>query len=430
MQTRFSADQLRDPKIAEADSILRACVHCGFCTATCPTYLETGDERDSPRGRIWMIRDMLEQGGAPDPVTVHHLDRCLTCASCLTTCPSGVHYPHLVDIAREKIEQQNVRPASDRLMRSALVALLTRPRLFAGLMGLARPFKSLLQTVMPFAQAKKALGMIPDQKPALPILSDSQSFPAVGETKAKVALLQGCAQQAVDAAITHHAISLLTRAGVEVVIRKEAACCGALPQHLGQTEKGEAMARAAVAGWADEFKKQELDAILVTTSGCGPMVQDYGRLLKNDPDWAAWGQRISAKAMDITTFLVGMGGLPETVRGQGQVIAYHAACTMQHGLKEKTASETLLTQAGFNVVKPKEPHICCGAAGTYTLLQPQLSEQLADRKAANLQATGANIVVAGNIGCITQIAGAADMKVLHTIALLDWATGGTIPVKL
>jgi glycolate oxidase iron-sulfur subunit len=435
MKTEFSLAQLADPDIKEADKILRACVHCGFCTATCPTYVLLGDELDSPRGRIYLIKEMLEKDRKPTEAVVKHIDRCLSCLSCMTTCPSGVNYMHLVDQARVRIERDYSRPLTERLLRSVLALVLPNPKLFRWslrLAGLARPFARLLP--MPKASAtpgllqrvKAMLAMAPSRLPP-PGPAGGSVFAAAGERRARVALLQGCAQQVLAPRINEAAINVLTRHGIEVVLVRDEQCCGALTHHMGRDGDALARARANVAAWTAEAGRGGLDAILVTTSGCGTVIKDYGYMLREDRDFADPAARISALAKDITEYLAGLE-LKAQQRQHGDiVVAYHSACSLQHGQKITTLPKELLSKSGFVVKDVPESHLCCGSAGTYNLLQPDIATRLRDRKVANIASVKPDMIAAGNIGCMMQIAGGTSVPVVHTIELLDWATGGPPP---
>ncbi|PIE11914.1 MAG: glycolate oxidase iron-sulfur subunit [Rhodobacterales bacterium] len=423
MRTEFTEEQLRDPGTARANEILRACVHCGFCTATCPTYQVLGDELDSPRGRIYLMKEMLESGKAPDPTTVKHVDRCLSCLACMTTCPSGVHYMHLVDHARAYIEKHHTRPWHERALRSVLAAILPHPGRFRlALLGakIARPFRRLV----PDARLRAMLEMAPKRIPAVSPNDNAQVFPAKGARKMRVALMTGCAQRALDTDINDATIRLLRRLGCEVVIADGQGCCGALTHHMGRESQAHASARANIAAWE---AAGELDAVVINTSGCGTTVKDYGYMLRGT-DVAEAAERISSIACDVTELLSRLD-LPE--RGaQPLRVAYHAACSLQHGQKVVGAPKALLRKAGFEVVEPKDSHLCCGSAGTYNLLQPEISQELKRRKIATLEAKEPDVIAAGNIGCMMQIGSGTGVPVVHTVELLDWATGGPRPRKL
>ena len=421
MQTHFTPDRLTEPGMAEAESILRACVHCGFCTATCPTYVTLGNELDSPRGRIALIKDMFEQGRPADAQVARHLDRCLGCLACTTTCPSGVDYAHLLETARTHVEATYTRPWQDRWLRGLLAAVLTRPATFRlALVGarIARPFARLLPKASPLA------AMLRLSPAALPRPQSPTPSPKAAR---KVILLQGCAQSVLDPGINAAAIRLLSRAGVQVVTVAQEGCCGALPQHMGKLDQARALARHNIALWLAHLDAGA-EAILTTTSGCGTSVKDWGHLFAGDPlqDQAA---RVAARALDITEYLASLT-LPAPRPLPPLTVAYHAACSLQHGQKITAPPKDLLKAAGFIVVEPAESHLCCGSAGTYNLLQPQIAGQLGQRKAARLLDTGADVVAAGNIGCLTQIAAHAGLPTVHTVELLDWAFGGPKPKAL
>jgi glycolate oxidase iron-sulfur subunit len=437
MRTEFSLAQLADPDTAEADKILRACVHCGFCTATCPTYVLLGDELDSPRGRIYLIKEMLEKDRPPTPEVVKHIDRCLSCLACMTTCPSGVNYMHLVDQARVRIERDYRRPLTERMLRAALAWVLPNPRRFrAGMVlaRLARPFAALLPvaetpTAVP-GLLRRLTAMISLAPRALPEPGPAGGsvFPATGERRGRVALLQGCAQQVLAPRINRAAINVLTRHGIEVVLVKDEQCCGALTHHLGRDDDALARARANITAWSAEAARGALDAILVTTSGCGTVIKDYGYMLREDRAFAAAAAKISSLAKDITEYLEAIE-LKKTDEHSGIVVAYHAACSLQHGQKITRAPKDLLSKNGFVVKDVPESHLCCGSAGTYNLLQPDIANRLRDRKVANIAMVKPDLIAAGNIGCMVQIAGGTSVPVLHTIELLDWATGGPRPAS-
>nr|WP_321250446.1 glycolate oxidase subunit GlcF [uncultured Ruegeria sp.] len=426
MQTTFSEEQLQDPAIRRSNDILRSCVHCGFCTATCPTYQVLGDELDSPRGRIYLIKDMLENNRVPDEKTVKHIDRCLSCLACMTTCPSGVHYMHLVDHAREYIDTNYKRPFMDRALRWILAQILPYPMRFRwALIGakLGRPFRFL----MPDARLRAMLDMAPKHIPPVSRNDDPQCFEPLGVRKKRVALMTGCAQKALNTDINDATIRLLTRLGCEVVVADGAGCCGALTHHMGKTRESHACAATNIRAWTREINSKGLDAIVINTSGCGTTVKDYGHMFRNDA-LAADAERVSAIAMDVSELLMQLD-LPES-DDRGMSVAYHAACSLQHGQKIKTYPKDLLKRAGFTVSEPADSHLCCGSAGTYNLLQPEISAQLRQRKVRTLEAKKPDVIAAGNIGCMMQIGSGTGTPVLHTVELLDWATGGPMPRAL
>ena len=421
MQTHFTPERLAEPGMAEAESILRTCVHCGFCTATCPTYVTLGNELDSPRGRIALVKDMFEQGRPADAQIVLHLDRCLGCLACTTTCPSGVDYGHLLETARAHVEATYKRPIADRMLRAALATILTRPTAFRLALvsaRIARPFAKLLPQASPLA-AMLRLSPASLPRPQTPTPSP--------DAQRKVMLLQGCAQSVLDPGINAAAIRLLARAGVQVISVPQEGCCGALPQHMGRIGQAKALARHNITVWSAHLDAGA-EAILTTTSGCGTSIKDWGHLFADDP-MQTRAARVARQTFDITEYLARLTfPAPQTL--PPLKVAYHAACSLQHGQKITAAPKALLKAAGFTVVEPAESHLCCGSAGTYNLLQPQIAGQLGQRKAANLIRTGADVVAAGNIGCLTQIAAHAGLPVLHTVELLDWAYGGPRPAAL
>jgi glycolate oxidase iron-sulfur subunit len=426
VQTEFSPEQLADPDIAASEQILRACVHCGFCTATCPTYVLLGDELDSPRGRIYLLKNMLEEGGPVGPETVTHIDRCLSCLACMTTCPSGVNYMHLVDHGRRWIETHYRRPAAERGLRALLGRVISEPRLFRPALRaamLARKFAGLLP-----ARLRPLAALVPAQMPAAAPARPAV-FAAAGERRLRVALLPGCAQQVLAPEINAATIRLLTRHGVEVVLAAGSGCCGALEHHLGREAPALARARANIDVWERERSAGGLDAILANASGCGTMLKDYGFVLRTDPGYAAKAAGIAGLARDVSE-IIGELGLRPSPATPALKVAYHSACSLQHGQRIHRQPKDLLAAAGFAVVDVPEGHLCCGSAGTYNLLQPDLATALRDRKIASIAATGAEIVAAGNIGCIAQLAGHAGIPVVHTVELLDWATGGPLPPAL
>jgi glycolate oxidase iron-sulfur subunit len=429
MQTNFSLAQLADPHVAESEKILRACVHCGFCTATCPTYVTLGNELDSPRGRIYLIKNMLENGRPADEQIVTHIDRCLSCLSCMTTCPSGVNYMHLVDHARAHIEETYRRPLLDRMPRAMLAAVLPYPARFRAALQLARlgrPFAAVFDAVKPLKPLAAMLRLAPSSVPSKSAVSAPSSHAATGAQRGRVAILTGCAQSVLDPGINEATISLLNRVGVEVVVPEGEGCCGALVHHMGREEAALDAARKNVDAWTAQIDAGGLDAIVITASGCGTTIKDYGFMLRLDMAYAQKAARVSALAKDVTEYLSTID-LPEPSIEPGLTVAYHSACSMQHGQKIVRQPKELLARAGFVVKEPREGHLCCGSAGTYNILQPEISRTLRDRKVKNIEATGAALVATGNIGCMTQIGSGSTLPVIHTVQLLDWAYGGARP---
>ena len=433
MQTNFSAAQLRDSDTKASNGVLRTCVHCGFCTATCPTFVLLGDELDSPRGRIYLIKEMLESGKPATQEVVQHVDRCLSCLSCMTTCPSGVNYMHLVDHARRYIEETYQRPLPERLLRRLLAWVLPNPRMLRlALRGAAwaRPLAGLVPDRGPTGQRLRAmLSLAPAKLPPASPAQKPQVHKAQGARRGRVALLTGCAQTVLSPAINEATIRLLTRLGIEVVIPPDVGCCGALTHHMGQHDPAMAAAARAIGGWSREIAGEGLDAILINTSGCGTTVKDYGFMFRDAPAaQAEQARQVSALAADISEYLVRIGYQPQRP-APGLTVAYHAACSLQHGQKVTHAPKDLLKTAGFTVVEPKDSHLCCGSAGTYNIMQPEIAGQLRSRKLTTLKERSPDLIAAGNIGCITQLSGDG-LPVLHTVELLDWMAGGPRPASL
>jgi glycolate dehydrogenase iron-sulfur subunit len=431
MQTSFTIAQLLDPQVAASEKILRACVHCGFCTATCPTYVLLGDELDSPRGRIYLIKEMLEQERPATPEVVKHIDRCLSCLACMTTCPSGVHYMHLVDHAREHIEKTYKRPLTDRALRALLARVLVNPSLFrlAAVGGLIVKPLAPVFAMLGLHRVAAMLRLTPRRKPAPPVERTGKVYSPEGKRRGRVALLSGCINPVLAPSTNEAAVRMLNRNGIEVVVAAGEGCCGSLVHHMGREEEALSQARNNIDAWTRELDGEGLDAILVSVSGCGTTIKDYGFLFRNDLVYASKAARISARARDITEYLATLN-LRQTGAPVRLTIAYHAACSLQHGQKVLREPKDLLSEAGFEVKEVPEGHLCCGSAGTYNILQPALAEQLRARKLANIELLKPDAIAAGNIGCITQLAVGTTIPVVHTVELLDWANGGPAPEPL
>ncbi len=428
MQTNFTAEQLRDPDTAAANQVLRSCVHCGLCTATCPTFLLLGDELDSPRGRIYLIKDMLETGRPATEEVVRHVDRCLSCLACMTTCPSGVHYMHLVDHARGYIERTYRRPWRERALRAVLGTVLPRPALFrAALLGgrVARPFAAMLGR-----RVRAMLALMPAMAAAGRCVGEAQGASGAGRTPRP----RGAAGR-------------LRAAGAGARDQRRHDPCADAARRRGRRGAGGRLlrrpdppygpacvapwrsARANIAAWSRETEGEGLDAIVINASGCGTMVKDYGFMFRSEPEpWRGQAGRVSQLACDVSELLDRLDYAPARAASPLRV-AYHSACSLQHGQQVTAQPKALLRRAGFTVVEPAEAHICCGSAGTYNMLQPEIATRLRARKLGNLHATGADLVAAGNIGCITQLAGDG-LPVVHTVELLDWMAGGPLPPAL
>lgn len=427
MQTRFPPAALADPAMASSEAVIRKCVHCGFCTATCPTYVLLGDELDSPRGRIYLMKEMLENECEPTAEVVKHIDRCLSCLSCMTTCPSGVNYMHLVDHARAYIEDHYRRPLRERLFRNLLAWVLPHPRRFRlalRLAGLVRPMAPVLRQAPAFAPMTAMLALAPQRIPPRAASKDAAAPGALG----RVALLGGCAEPVLRPEFREATIRLLNRVGYDVVFAPGEGCCGALVHHLGREQAALADARRNVDVWAAMMDGGGLAAILVTASGCGTTIKDYGFMLRDDPHYADRAARVSALARDVSEFLTDADMPPGD--GRGLTVAYHAACSLQHGQKVTEAPRQLLASAGYVVRTPVEAHLCCGSAGTYNILQPKIAGQLGARKVANIERLAPDVIATGNIGCAMQIGQRTNIPIVHTVELLDWATGGPIPPAL
>ncbi len=437
MQTHFTPEQLANPRIAEADKILRSCVHCGFCTATCPTYLLQGDERDSPRGRIYLMKDMFEGSKPASGEVGHHIDRCLSCLSCMTTCPSGVDYMHLVDLARAHVEETGTRDTKSKITRKLISSVVPYPGRFRlALLGAlaAKPFAGLLERVgLKELAAMVRLARMPRWR-RLPLKAPTTIAAMTNDggstetaIKGRVLFLAGCAQPVLRPDTNVATVRMLERFGYQVIVPRTVGCCGALTTHMGKEAAGRAHAQRTIEAWARAMQDAPIDAIIINASGCGTTVKDYGHMFADaHSDLAAKAAWVSDIAVDITEFLDRISvGAPE--RWSSLRVAYHSACSLQHGQKVIDPPRNLLRKAGFAITEVPEGHICCGSAGTYNMLQPELSAGLRDRKVANIRKIAPDLVATGNIGCITQLQAGMSIPVVHTVELLDWAYGGPCP---
>jgi glycolate dehydrogenase iron-sulfur subunit len=427
MQTSFTLEQLADPDIVESEKILRACVHCGFCTATCPTYVLDGNELDSPRGRIYLIKDMLENDRPASAEVALHIDRCLSCLACMTTCPSGVHYMHLVDHARVHIENTFTRPVSERFLRSVLARTLPYPQRFRLALAAALLGKPLTGVAEAFGLKRLAamLRLAPWRGPHRPLAP--QTFPAATAVRAgRVALLAGCVNDVLAPQINTAAVRTLRRCGIEVVVAENAGCCGSMVHHMGREHEALAQARANIDAWT---ALGEIDAIVITASGCGTTVKDYGFMLRTDPAYAERAAKVSKLARDVTEYLAGLP-LESAPGAAGLVVAYHAACSLQHGQRIIRQPKDLLAKLGFVVKDVPDGHLCCGSAGTYNIMQPDIARRLRERKVGTIERLRPDVIAAGNIGCMTQIAAGTSVPTVHTVELIDWASGGPCPPAL
>ena len=406
MQTNLAAQYKDTPEGIEAEEILRQCVHCGFCTATCPTYQLLGDELDGPRGRIYLIKQMLE-GATPGPSTQLHLDRCLTCRNCESTCPSGVQYGRLLDIGRGLVEQQVARPTGERVMRTLLQEALPRRWIFKPAMKAGQ----LLRPVLPAGLRGKLVRPAP-----------AGQWPRASHAR-KMLLLDGCVQPSMAPNINAATARVLDALSIELVIAPKAGCCGAIRYHLNDQEGGLQDMRRNIDAWWP-LVEAGAEAIVMTSSGCGVTVKDYGHLLRGDAAYAEKAARISALTRDVSEVLVDLqdemvAKLNGAHRAQAQRVAYHPPCTLQHGQKIRGKVEQLLRAVGVDVTLCADSHLCCGSSGTYSLLQPELSIQLRDRKVAALEATGAERIVSANVGCQSHLQTGTSTPVEHWIELLD-----------
>jgi glycolate oxidase iron-sulfur subunit len=406
MQTNL-ADFIKDtPDGIEADAILRACVHCGFCTATCPTYQLLGDELDGPRGRIYLIKQVLE-GVEPTRKTQLHLDRCLTCRNCETTCPSGVKYGRLADIGRRVVEERVPRPPSDRIRRTMLKEFLPRTSLFKPAYGVGTALRPLLSKEMQDkVQRPRPAGHRPTRQHAR-----------------KMLVLEGCVQPAMAPNINAATARVLDALGVQLLVAPRAGCCGAVRYHLNDQAAGLDDMRRNIDAWWPYVEREEVEAIVMTASGCGVTVKEYGHLLAHDPAYAAKAGRISMLTRDLSEIMAELQDqLAAAMRGKiSERVAFHPPCTLQHGQQIRGKVEGVLRAAGVDVVLCADSHLCCGSAGTYSVLHPQIAHALRDQKLANLEATGAKEIVSANIGCMTHLQSGTDTPVTHWIELVDRA---------
>lgn len=424
MQTHFTAQQLQHPDIQAADGILRRCVHCGFCTATCPTYQVTGDELDGPRGRIYLIKGLLENDAVASDAVVRHLDRCLSCLACMTTCPSGVDYMHLMDLARPRIANHPARGWFVNLQRTLMARLLPRA---AMLRPVFAPLRALLGR-LPLPGKLAAVGGLLRTAPAGSSAPLADHYPATAPRRGTVALLAGCVQQALGQEINHATVRVLNRYGFDVDILKDA-CCGAIAHHLGDTDRARDQAGRNVAAWS--LHAAAWQAILVNASGCGTMLKDYGHLLHMDGTSGPQAVRLAPLFQDICEFLAAQAAPAANATGPNAVtVICHTPCSLRHGQRVIDASRVLLQRAGLRVITAPNDGTCCGSAGTYNVLQPDLAATLGRNKAAALDRVRGDVVATGNLGCLLQMARFSTLPMVHNIQLLDWAGGGPLPPAL
>ena len=428
MQTSIAEDMLQDPDVRVSEGIFRSCVHCGFCNATCPTYLVTGNELEGPRGRIYLMKSVLENRLPLNAKLVEHLDNCLSCFSCETTCPSGVRYSHLIDPMRARIEETFRRPLAARVQRWMLARMLPYPRRFRLALGLARRFK-FMAPLLP-RPLRTLLDLTPRKIPRRSSIRDFEVHASQGPRHARVALLTGCAQEVLGANINEATIQVLTRLGCEVVLPKGVGCCGALIFHTGNRKDSLPHMKRNIDQWSDEMERGGLDHIVINTSGCGTVVKDYGHIFRDDPQYRDKAARVSAITADFSEVADSLG-LPGGARIPGKMrIAYHDACSLQHGQGVTRQPRELLRAAGFTVVEIPDGHICCGSAGTYNMLKPEMAETLGRQKVEHIERVAPQAIAAGNIGCMEQIARFSQVPVVHTAELIAWAMGGRKPAAL
>jgi glycolate oxidase iron-sulfur subunit len=425
MRYNFTPEQIADPQIGPATKAVRSCVHCGICTATCPTYVVLGDERDSPRGRIVLMKEMLEKGGAPSPEAVYHIDRCLSCLNCKTACPSSVNYQRLVDQARIHIEEHYRRPLGDRLLRFAIAKVMTRPALVRiGLLfaKIAGPIAKLLPG--------RLGAMVQIGASAHPRGPEPHQFPKPAVVKQRIAIMPGCVQSALAPQIDAAVGRVLARRGIALVPLDGAGCCGALPHHMGREADSRAFAKRAITA----FEQGNYDGVLITATGCSAQLKDYAQMFAGDAEWEQRAARFAARARDFAELCTPLKVTPPPLFESKRAlrVAYHPACSLQNSLKLNGVGEELLAAAGFIVTPFLESHLCCGSAGTYSILQPDLSGQLRARKLGHIQAADPDVIVSGNIGCLQHLAAGKGLTqpILHIAELLDWAESAGTTTKL
>ena len=429
MQTSFTEKQLENKENKSSESILRKCVHCGMCNATCPTYGISGDELEGPRGRIYLIKDMLENNKPANKKITQHIDSCLSCYACMTTCPSGVNYMHLIDHGRNHVEETYKRPFIDRIFRNILSFVLPRPKVFLSLVILTKFIKPISFLMPEFL--RNSLKLMPDKIPSKKIKTQKIYSPQSGKIISRVALLTGCVQKVISPEINEATIRLLNRHNVEVVVMPDIDCCGSLNHHLGKKDKAENSFVKNIKSWHNEYLANGLDAIISNTSGCGTTLKDYGHIFRNDKELKKQAKKISELTKDITEFLD--ENLKLNIKKNEEKkykIAYHSACSMQHGQKVHDQPKQLISKTGNKVLDIPEGHLCCGSAGTYNILHQKMAKSLLKNKVSNIEKIGPDFISTGNIGCMTQISTGTRIPIIHTVELLDWFTGGPKPYKL
>ena len=431
METHFSKEQLKDKDNKSSEKIFRKCVHCGLCNATCPTYKLLGDELDGPRGRIYLIKDMLENKKPANDKIVKHIDRCLSCYSCMTTCPSGVNYMHLIDHGRNHIEKTYKRPFADRFVRNFLSIVMPNSfyfKIIGRLTLLVKPFKFIFPS-----KIREMISLMPVSFPKKTLKKKILYFTEKKKPVARVALLTGCVQKVISPQINEATIRLLNRHGIEVVVPKGIECCGSLNHHLGKSDMAYKTFKKNISIWHDEYLKNGLDAIISNTSGCGTTLKDYGFIFRSENSFKKKAKKISELTKDISEYLdenVKLNFIKRKENDKAYRIAYHSACSMQHGQKIHDVPKNLIKKTGNEVFDIPDGHICCGSAGTYNLLQNDIAKKLLQNKIVNIDKINPEFVATGNVGCITQIANGTKIPILHTVEIIDWYTGGPKPEVL
>ena len=429
MQTNFTNEQLKDKEKKSSEQIIRKCVHCGMCNATCPTYNITGDELAGPRGRIYLIKDMLEKNKPANEKIAKHIDNCLSCYACMTTCPAGVNYMHLIDHARNHVEKTYKRPFLEKLMRNVLSFILPNPGIFKIMIFLTRIIKPLKFIFPKFI--KNSLALIPNNFPKKNLKIKKIYSPENKKIVARVALLTGCVQRVISPEINESTIRLLNRHNVEVVVLPEIKCCGSLNHHLGKKDLAHSSFSKNINLWHEEYLKNGLDAIISNTSGCGTTLKDYGFIFRNNKDLKKKAKKISELSKDITEYIDESLNLKFKKEEEKRYkIAYHSPCSMQHGQKVHDQPIGLIKQTGNKVFDIPDGHVCCGSAGTYNILQQKMAKALLEQKIKNIKKIAPDFISTGNIGCMTQISSGTDIPIVHTIEVIDWFTGGPKPNKL
>tara|TARA_B100000579_G_scaffold200857_1_gene164237 strand:- start:2373 stop:3662 length:1290 start_codon:yes stop_codon:yes gene_type:complete len=425
MQTNFSETQLKDKDNKSAQKIFKKCVHCGMCNTTCPTFKIFGDELDGPRGRIYLIQDMLENQTKPTANVVKHIDRCLSCYSCMTTCPAGVNYMHLIDHGRKYIEENYKRPFFDRFLRNFLIKVLTNGKYFK-IASIFAKIGKLFSFIFP-RKIRDMLDLLPKSFPEKK-LKNKEIFKASTKKKtARVALLTGCVQKEISPQINEATIRILNRHGVEVVVSKKIKCCGSLSHHLGKNDIAHNDFINNINTWYDEYIEGNLDAILSNTSGCGTTLKDYEFIFRNDKKLKKKAKKISELTKDVSEYLYESLNLKIKKKKKKYKIAYHSACSMQHGQKVHDQPMALLSKTKNDIFEIPDGHLCCGSAGTYNILQNEIAKKLLHDKIKNIESVSPEIISTGNVGCIIQISSGTNIPILHTVELLDWYTGGPKP---